>query len=629
MFQQALNARKGREGAAVELRLRSFLVSDRISPVVTKSLADFNVVPVESEAKTFFEYLSSIVGEFPDRESVLRSASPKHAAVLGVGGLSKADNEGLKAFFDAFERVDVADAPKNVRSAFLLGAAPTWEDLALGLDAQREITAQAQTTIEDLLENSTLTLVAAVLGHRGAGKSTLLMRVALNSAAAGHLCFFAFGEDLPPARTIARAIDLLDRRVALFIDDAEWVSSELDSYLKEFAGLKKPPLVVVALRANMLHALPETVQPYHQFWVSDLSDPDIDAVIDVLERNKLLGAMTGKPRDVVRREFKVRANKQLLVAMREVTTGENFAGIMKRELTDIADPELQVVYLTACLASAASASLSRQQLLASSELAPARLLSALARELRLMLVQVAGHDDRWTARHQVVAEAVVEGAPKHLLGKAYRRILSVLAHDMDREARSGDGRRWFKLFLRLINHTTIYRRFEKNVNEARAIYDSLGNVLARDHHYWLQYGSLELNYGELDFAAPYIASAESIEGDDPAVRNTKGHLLLALGRSAKSLAEAISLREEGSAILNDLIVERGSKNPYPWHTLIAHSLDWLEVWTSGEELRSELESFRRMVADACEFHPTSDLLKDLRERVELAYLRTALPDPRH
>src|SRR5262245_46408185 len=61
LFFQSLVSRQARSGAAVELRLRSFLVSPSISPVVVDSLGEFNVVPVKATAEDFFRYLSSAV----------------------------------------------------------------------------------------------------------------------------------------------------------------------------------------------------------------------------------------------------------------------------------------------------------------------------------------------------------------------------------------------------------------------------------------------------------------------------------------------------------------------------------------------------------------------------------------
>jgi tetratricopeptide (TPR) repeat protein len=257
---------------------------------------------------------------------------------------------------------------------------------------------------------------------------------------------------------------------------------------------------------------------------------------------------------------------------------------------------------------------------------PARVLSAIQRDLRLLLIAAPGPGDRLVARHPLIAETVVSKAPKQELAEAYKRVLAVLAHDMDPDARRGDGRRWFRLYKRLIHHDAIYHRFGRDIGEARAIYDSLTPLLARDADFWLQYGSLELlTDGDLDSAAVYLASAESLNPGAWWVQNAKGHLKLAQGRAAKTYDEAFRLRQEGEEILEVLMEAHGEESAYPCHTLIAHTMDWLDVWIMEKsKKREELERLRVLASEALEAHPTDQRLKAIRDRVERAYLSTAM-----
>jgi hypothetical protein len=249
---------------------------------------------------------------------------------------------------------------------------------------------------------------------------------------------------------------------------------------------------------------------------------------------------------------------------------------------------------------------------------------SLDRDLNQLLVPLP--NDRWAARHPVVARTVLETASRKSLAEAYKALLPVLANDMDARARRGPARRWFRLYKKLVNHARIFTRFERNLDEARGIFDALGSQLKGDPHYWLQYGSLELEYGEVAFARHYVASAEGLAPTDRAIRNARGHLLLLEAKTAGSREEAARLRQEGREVLEDLIEEWGDVNPYPWHTLLSHDLDWVQVWENDQvAIRGELRALRDLANEAVEVHPRNDALLAVKQRIARAYLMTAVP----
>lgn len=617
-FWHAVESRSGRMGAATEQRRRSFLVSPTIDPVTVDALAEFNVVPVMATGQAFFEFINQAFGRYPDRDEVLALARPQLARAYR-------SNKDIADLVQVFSPVRVIDAPAHYRSHFLLGAMPTWQDIALGLDARREVNKEAFELIDmHLTEKQGLDPVV-ILGHRGSGKSTLLMRTSVDLVAAGHTVFWGSGEDLPAPHILAKAIDALLGRVLLCVDDSEWFAANLDRYLAELRNCRIPPVIALALRANQAHFL-EDIGDFeaHEVWIGNLSNADINAVIDVLERENLLGTVTGQPRSAIEAAFRVKSQRQLLVAMREVTTGKKFDEILKQEYMDIEDPEYRVIYLTACLATDQSASITEDQLVAASNLPPAKLLSGLQRELRQLLVRIdTSSESRIVARHQAIAEVVVDHlARRRELSSAYKRLLNVLANDMNRRARIGPGRRYFRLFKRILNHQAIYRRFRQDIDSARAIFQSLVKRFPDDSHFWLQYGLLELEFGELDFAEHYVASAVSLSPRDRMIQNAHGHLLLARGIAAPNAAQANTFRENGELILRKLMEEW--ENPYPWHTYCSHMLRWLNLWEPDRiRRRTGLEKLKDLCDEACEAFPRDDRLRVLREQIIEAYLMMA------
>ncbi len=621
LFWRAVEARGGRHGAAREQRLRSFLVAKPISPVLVRSLSDFNVDPIEATAEEFLSYLSSLVGDVESRDKVLLQVAPELAQYSLFGAGRPVEQDLLKRFFQLFTRVTVLDRPASHRSLFHHGAAPVWDDLALGLDARREITLQIERAAEESVSSKAAAHKIAVFGHRGAGKSTLLMRVALDLAAKGELVLFASGESVADILDVLPAVDLLQRRCVVVIDDAEWLTSrfaELDSVL---GVLTTRPTVIAGLRGNVSFVL-QGLSGWQDNWIKELTPADIEAVIDVLEAANLLA---GRSRGQLQREFNLRARKQLLVAMKEVTSGRPFEDIIRQELNDIVDPELRLLYLVACLVTAEDGSLTRGQLLASSAAPPAVVLSALEKELSQMIVRSAA-PDRWTARHPAIAETVVEQCVKHdVLADAYIRIVRTFANDMDSHAKTGEPKRCFRLYRKLVNHRALFERFGRDIGLARNVLESVQEKVPEDPHYWLQYGSLELEYGELDHAAKYLETASNLAPYDFFIRTSLADLCYSEAIAAKTTSEASQKKAEAEAALQELIDERGYESNYPWHILLTKGVHWLEVWEPDLGRRKdELYRLRERAAEACEARPHADELRAAREIVEKAYLQTAV-----
>src|SRR5690606_16209941 len=125
-------------------------------------------------------------------------------------------------------------------------------------------------------------------------------------------------------------------------------------------------------------------------------------------------------------EFKVRANRQLLVAMIEATSGERFEQKVVNECSAL-PTELRLAYATTALATTNHYPLPRDLLLAALSDYSVEGLSLVDRLLRQHLIlKIAG--DRYVARHPVIAREAVSyfrGAGQLL--DAMRRLAFALA----------------------------------------------------------------------------------------------------------------------------------------------------------------------------------------------------------
>jgi hypothetical protein len=169
-----------------------------------------------------------------------------------------------------------------------------------------------------------------------------------------------------------------------------------------------------------------------EFPIPNLTDHDVDALIDKLAEANLLGKLAGKTRNQQRYEFSIRAQKQILVAMREATQGQPFDQIIVNEFESIESREAQVTYLAICLATSFNNAVSIEQFLGLVDMFPNEALELLDTQLRGIVIVREPNRRAVQARHRLIAEALLDHlAPRELVREAYIRLLQTLAHDLD------------------------------------------------------------------------------------------------------------------------------------------------------------------------------------------------------
>ena len=433
-------------------------------------------------------------------------------------------------------------------------------------------------------------------------------------------------EELLPPQVIARALESIDTKAVLLFDNAETVLGGLPGLIEELRTCTHPPLLIVASRTNDYARRISrfmSAADVSEFNVPNLDRAEIESIINVLEVNNLLGRLQGMPRMQRIAEFEERANKQVLVAMREATSGRLFDEIINDEFIRLDPRETKILYLCVALATDAGYRITKQEFVGCSDSDPAEALYILERSLRDIVLPTGPNDDLLLLRHRRIAEYMVDqAAPRPLLREAYLRLLSVLSGEIKGRPRRS---RSFGIYRDLVNHHTIFRRFEEDVEEARSIYDSLSGRFKGDFQFWLQYGSLELTAGNLEYAGNYLSQADSLDPGNDFISNAIGHLFLRKAIKAKNKAEAIKFRNEGAAILLGNIERIGVDESYCFHIYCAQRLIWVKRWAEGvEEQQHELEELRNVCAQGAKLHPRDRRIRDARDEIEKEYLSLAI-----
>lgn len=129
-------------------------------------------------------------------------------------------------------------------------------------------------------------------------------------------------------------------------------------------------------------------------------------------------------------------------------------------------------------------------------------------------------------------------------------------------------------FLRtIINHDFLARAI--GVEVTRNLYGSIEQLLTWDSHYWLQRGSLEVEFGDLALAENFLNQAKGLAPDDPFVENERAYLLFRQALEGPTGIESPKLVEQATSQLEELINTRGSIDPYPYHVLGSQGLSWV------------------------------------------------------
>jgi SIR2-like domain len=626
LFWQAIEMR-GKRFSEFEKRPKSFWIKPHFSEADLENIKLFNVVAIPGTAEEFFSLLHYSTATERNKTEVLKAAHPAfhELATSIVGEINKGQYKDLQTFYAAFAPVLIPDRIPSTRKAFLTGAEPDWPAIYNDLDAPRGCTGDLIKLIEISFGTPALSVVS-VSGYAGSGKSSLLMRAAVTLRAKGHLVLWSDGTTTVPHHVFSTIADILTDRPIIFIDNIAMARGALIDYLKSQVGNSKAPVFVIAERTSkhfafeLALAADYTVQ---KFSIPNLSADDIKALIDRLSAHGMLGKLTGLPRPKQIYELTVRAGKQLLVAMREATKGKAFDLIIEDELGSLPTTELQIVYAAVCIATSAGYSLSQQQFVAVSDLEPNKALAILEDELRDIVFSIRGDKGGLIARHRIIANVLVESiVNRELLQQAYIRLLAVISKDVPRPVKTSS--RAFKMYREVVNHQTIWERFPHNIAQARSIYDSVREHFKQDSHFWLQYGSLELEYGELELADLYISSAESLAPTDDFVQNTKGLLLYKRAIKSTRLGEALTMRESARETLSTQIKKRPTDSYAP-HMMYSQELAFIGIWVTDREQRKEaLEALRRDIAETIKSNRYSERLSSLQREIEGAYLQLAV-----
>ncbi len=597
---QHLELRKLRGGyGARELRPRSYLVTPALDVARQALLAEFNVfwVPMTAE-----QFITQILAQL------------EKPSIAGLQSLQRASAARQGSTRQIPEVSSLSRSPMQ-SSEFLLGQEPIWADLQSGRAIERESDAEIWEVISTALQKETRAILV-VTGTAGSGKSTALMRLCLRLAAEGRGVAWIDRDSEFSPRDIRNSMRADGAPLILAVDDADLFGAELSHVVREVSSSKTQHFVLLGIRSGKVdRALDSTLLkgiPYYEIAIPHLTDADIGKLLDVLDRENRLGILKGKSRSDQEMMFRSQAGRQLLVAMIQATSGAPFKEKAIEEFGDL-PPEGRHVYALVAVASAFRFKLAKEEILVASGDQTNASLNVLDQLIRRHVVTYIAGDNSVRARHRVIADLLLDelkktGELRDVLDGLAFAFATKVGPNMRRSARA------WRILRALLNHDFLARSIYPEA--ARNLYGNLESLLSWDSHYWLQRGSLEVEFGDAALAENFLNQARGLAPDDPFVQTEWGYLLFKKALDHPASIEAPALVEEATLLLEDLIGRTGVADSYPYHVLGSQGLSWVR---RGIHVRSDKERFlARLVGilnEACARFPRAaelqQLLKDL------------------
>ena len=390
--------------------------------------------------------------------------------------------------------------PANSK-AFYEGWPITASELDSGYDVRRVFSSQSETLgYDDLVKNRILPQlkeagagrkvpVFLFTGAGGAGKSVVMERlgfdlskveqpkvIVLRLPKESVLDSKDFQHDYYKTINDAKA-----KVVALFIDEASHSASGIQALLDLARREHFRLCIFLADQPNKRDQLPREAD---EFSLGKLTDQEIHGLLALLEKTNNLGVLKDKSASERFEFFKTFADKQLLVALREATTGKRFDAIIQEEWERIPSDKGRRLYeLVALLHSFGQGfylpeEAARRLLKCNSDQPEWRQARDACREiLQGSQVRVPGMTTAWRARHGIVAEIIFKhryqrGTPLENANDFAQDAAEIVyaLHDLQ------DDANW-QTVSRLAQNFVRHERFAERVAEANS-FKELANAFS-------------------------------------------------------------------------------------------------------------------------------------------------------
>jgi len=509
---------------------------------------------------------------------------------------------------------------------FFLGAEPSWSDIRDSIPPPRDA---YWTIIETLFpELSTPNLSSSaylITGAAGTGKTTLIYSVAYMLAKDFSLPVVMHipGTTLNPSSLNQLVDDNHLKRIIVIIRSAAEYIKQIERFVEEIKKRNLPVTIFLEERKNQWKvasgALRTNLTPI-EFELAALSNKEVSSILDALTKHDALGKLKGSSREYQEEHFTDIAHKELLVALRELTSQTSFDAIVKDEFEKIPSEVAKQAYVHVAALGQIDLTIRYETLTHLLDLRYDQLGKEVFNPTEGVLVTCeesgsSRHNAgfRLGTRHPIIASIIFAiAAPDD---DAKFKVLNGLLTQLD--PGFNEDNRLLTVISRKRELVNVFSSKEKR----RAIYERLETILPRNPFVLQHRSILERELENAALAVKYARKAVALDKQNPTILHTLGMALEFAARFDNDPMRQDTLLLEASKLFEDGI-KRDPSNPYGYigkFNILRQSISK----ASDEEKRILLEANAlALLEEAYEITDESTIIA-----VKLANQKDKLSDP--
>ncbi len=468
---------------------------------------------------------------------------------------------------DSFYLIRAADCTGTANTrAFFKGAEASWGMIRDGVAPRRDTYWPLLDSIfSELIEPNVPPSLYLVTGAAGTGKSTLLKTVCYDVSKDFRIPVLMHIPGTPlDTRVLGTLLnpDKLERMLIVIRDAAQYIS-EIYNFMQDASRRKLPLTVILEERKNqwiVANATRNHLIPA-EFELGGLSDEEIESILDALIHHGALGRLTGTSHEEQLEHFKPLADRELLVALRELTAPQgNFDEIIRDEYDKVPSDIAKSAYAYVSAFGQLGLPIRYETLvrlfsLRYDQLGPEILAPT---EGILIVGEQSGYSRhtigyRLSARHPIIASVIFDHAAK--TDEAKFKIVNDLLSHLD-PGFSEDS----YLLNQVVRRRELANTFASH-DMRRALYERISKILPNNGYVYQHRSILERELKNADAAMRFAKEAVRIQPYNLAFNNTLGMALEFAARSIEDPLKWKALLGEAEKIFDDGI-QKYTDDPY-------------------------------------------------------------------